>query len=130
MQRILLTLDIQTLIKSLIIKPKREPQKYKKRTNLAILNEFIGDDVFTECDWSEEDYAPVFNISILNNYKNTELTDDNNSKVVGKKRLLCKKSITKLSKIVLKKIRIIWSINNRMHLCLSDANQPTTSTEL
>ena len=46
---------------------------------MAILDELIGDDVFTESDWSEEDEPPVFNISILDIYKKAELTDDNNS---------------------------------------------------
>ena len=46
---------------------------------MAILDEFIDDDVFTESDWSEEDEAPVLNISILDIYINAELTDDNNS---------------------------------------------------
>ena len=46
---------------------------------MVILDEFIEDDVFTESDWSEEDKAPVYNISILDIYKKVELTDDNNS---------------------------------------------------
>ena len=45
---------------------------------MTILDELIEDDVFTESDWSEED-APVFNISILDIYKKSELTDYNNS---------------------------------------------------
>ena len=32
---------------------------------MAILDEFIEDDVFTKSGWSEEDEALVFNISIL-----------------------------------------------------------------
>ena len=46
---------------------------------MAIFDDLIEDDVFTESDWSEEDEAPVLNISILDIYKKAELTDDNNS---------------------------------------------------
>ena len=63
--------------KSPINKTQRRTSEIHQRTNVAILDELIEDDVFTESDWSEE--APVFNISILNIYKKAELTDDNNS---------------------------------------------------
>ena len=48
---------------------------------MAILDEFIEDDVFTERDWSEEHDAPMFNISILDIYKKDELTDNNNNSI-------------------------------------------------
>ena len=46
---------------------------------MAILNEFIENEVFTESDLSKEKEAPVFNISILDIYKKAEFTNDNNS---------------------------------------------------
>ena len=46
-------------------KTQRKTSEIHQRTNVTILDEFIEDDVFTESDWSEEDEAPVFNISIL-----------------------------------------------------------------
>ena len=46
---------------------------------MAILDEFIEDEVFIESDWSEDDEAPVLNISILVIYKKAELTDDDKS---------------------------------------------------
>ena len=65
--------------KSPFNKTQRRTSEIHQRTNVAILDELTEDDVFTESDWSEEDEAPVFNISILDIYKKAELTDDNNS---------------------------------------------------
>ena len=45
-------------------KTQRRTPEIHQRTNVAILDEFIGDDVFTESDWSEEGKALEFNISI------------------------------------------------------------------
>ena len=65
--------------KSPFNKTQRRTSEIHQRTNVAILDDLIEDDVFTESDWSEEDEAPVLNISILDIYKKAELTDDNNS---------------------------------------------------
>ena len=46
--------------KSPINKIQRRTLEIYKRANLAILDELIEDNVFTESDWSEEDEAPVF----------------------------------------------------------------------
>ena len=46
---------------------------------MAILDELIEDDVFTESDWSKKNEAPVFNISIFDIYKKAELTNNNNN---------------------------------------------------
>ena len=62
--------------KSPINKTQRRTSEIHQRTNVAIFDEFIKDDIFTKSDRSEE--APVFNISILVIYKKAELTDDNN----------------------------------------------------
>ena len=50
-------------------KAQRRTSEIHQRTNVAILDELTEDYVFTESDWSEEDEAPVFNISILDIYK-------------------------------------------------------------
>ena len=42
-----------------------------------MLDEFIEDKVFAERDWSNEEDAPVLNISILDICKKAELTDYN-----------------------------------------------------
>ena len=65
--------------KSPIKKAQRRTSEIHQRTNMDILDDLIEDDVFTESDRSEEDEAPVFNISILDIYKKAKLTDDNNS---------------------------------------------------
>ena len=65
--------------KSPFNKKQRRTSEIHQRTNVATLDELIEDGVFTESDWSEEDEASVFNISILDIYKKAELTDDNNS---------------------------------------------------
>ena len=62
--------------KSPFNKTQRRTSEIHQRTNVAILDELIEDDVFTESDWSEEDEAPVFNISTLDIYKKAELTDE------------------------------------------------------
>ena len=61
--------------KSPFNKTQRRTSKIHQITNVAILDELIEYDVFTEWDWSEEDEASVFNISILDIYKKAELTD-------------------------------------------------------
>ena len=65
--------------KSPINKTQRRILEIHQRENVAILDEFIDNDIFTRSYWSEQDEAPVFNISILDIYKKAELTDDNNS---------------------------------------------------
>ena len=45
-----------------------------QRTNSAILDKFVEDDVFTKRNWSDKEDALVFNISIFGNYKRAELT--------------------------------------------------------
>ena len=51
-------------IKSPNNKIQRRTPEIHQRTNVAILDDFIGDDVLTESDWSEEGKALEFNISI------------------------------------------------------------------
>ena len=64
-------------VKSPNNKTQRRTSEIHQRTDMAILDEFIEDDVFTKSDWSEEHEAPVFNILILDIYKKAELTNDN-----------------------------------------------------
>ena len=51
---------------------QRRTSEIHQRTNVAILDELIEDDVFTQSDWYEEDEVHVFNISILDIYKKAE----------------------------------------------------------
>ena len=50
--------------KSSYYKIQRRASEIHQRANVAILDEFIEDDVFTKSNWSEEDETSVFNISI------------------------------------------------------------------
>ena len=57
-------------------KSQRRTSEIHERTKVAILDEFIEGEVFSESDWSEEDEDPVSTILILYIYKRAELTDD------------------------------------------------------
>ena len=60
-------------------KTERRASEIHQRTNVALLDESIDDDVFTESNRFEEDEALVLSILILNIYKKVGLDHDNNS---------------------------------------------------